>query len=124
MKFTKMIQPISADEAVLDLSMCGFSELDSVLTEIRTQILTVTGCPASAGAGENLLIAKLATRKAKPNGQVIVHSESISSFLADIPVGELPKVGEVTTGRLKQKNIHTISDLATHSLVCFIHLLF
>ena len=117
LKFTRKIQPMSADEAVLDFSLCGLSEIEPLLSEIRSQILAATGCPSSAGVGENLLLAKLATRKAKPNGQFIVHPHEVSSFLADIPVSELPKVGEVTTSRLKQQNIHTIADLSAQSLV-------
>ena len=49
--------------------------------ELRTEIFNGTGCTASCGIGNSILIARLATRKAKPNGVFQVMNEQISSFI-------------------------------------------
>ena len=67
MQFSGMIQPISCDEAIIDVT--GLAE-DYVMLgqEIKARVQETTKCTCSVGLGHNVLIARLATKKAKPNG--------------------------------------------------------
>ena len=51
---------------------CSLSQADTLTRRMREDILSTTGCPASAGIASNVLLARLATAKAKPNGQLCV----------------------------------------------------
>ena len=74
---TSKVQALSCDEAFLDVS--GLGDPDAIALAIREEIRAATACPASAGIAENLLLARLATRKAKPDGQYRVRQQDVSS---------------------------------------------
>eukprot|EP00026_Physarum_polycephalum_P008639 Phypoly_transcript_08732.p1 GENE.Phypoly_transcript_08732~~Phypoly_transcript_08732.p1 ORF type:complete len:487 (+),score=82.06 Phypoly_transcript_08732:53-1462(+) len=107
---TTKVQALSVDEALLDITNCGNPE--EVAQKIRNQIFEKTGCTASAGIGSSIMIAKLATRKAKPNGQLYVPDEKVLPFLQDIPVNLLPGVGEAITEKLGTLGVKTIGQLS------------
>lgn len=75
LKATACVQPVSCDEAYLDVT--GLGDPEDVATSIRQQILEATGCTASAGIGPSMLIARLATKKGKPNGQYRIHLREV-----------------------------------------------
>lgn len=62
-------QAVSCDEAFLDVSDSKVGDYEFLASIIRKEILNTTGCTASAGIAENMLMARLATRTAKPDGQ-------------------------------------------------------
>lgn len=111
LRFTTIIQVVSCDEALLDISslvknlkaanLSTAQAVDTISAAIRKEIFDVTGCPCSTGVGENILLAKLATRKAKPNGQFYLAPHLVASFLAELPVKQLPGVGRALAGKLK-----------------------
>lgn len=72
-----VVQVLSCDEALLDIS--GLGDAEGMAQEIRSEILQSTGCPASAGIGPNPLLARLATRRAKPNGQFRVLEDEVGA---------------------------------------------
>ena len=72
---TACVQPVSCDEAYLDVT--GLGDPSEVATSIRQQILEATGCTASAGIGPCMLVARLATKKGKPNGQFRIQSDQV-----------------------------------------------
>lgn len=111
-----MIQAVSCDEALLDITglvrkmMLAVKQrrnnnnnnnnkldaahvVERVAAAMRKDIFDSTGCNASAGIGGNILLARLATKKAKPNGQCYIAPSSVASFLATLQVGQLPGVG-------------------------------
>lgn len=115
-KYSTTLQPISADEAALNLSFAldsdNKSTTENFIQKIRDDILDLTGCPCSCGVGPNLLIAKLAISKAKPNGQkIFIEKSEISEFLTQISIEQLPKVGEVMAGKLHALGVYKVSDL-------------
>ena len=61
------MQPISCDEAFVDIT--GLGSPDRIVAELRAEIQGATGVTASAGIGPNMLLARLATKRAKPDGQ-------------------------------------------------------
>ncbi len=75
LKATACVQPVSCDEAYLDVT--GLGDPEEVVSSIRQQIFEATGCTASAGIGPSMLIARLATKKGKPNGQYRIHPHEV-----------------------------------------------
>jgi DNA repair protein REV1 len=82
--------------------------------ELRERILRETGCPSSAGVGVNMLLARLATKKAKPNGVYEVPPNCLD-YLSDIPLRDLPGVGRTLERKLIEKNMSTCQDVWQHS---------
>lgn len=109
-RFTDRIEPLSLDEAYLDISHLKSSGA-AVAREIRAQIREETGLTASAGIGPNKLIAKIASDWNKPDGQHEVRPEEVDGFLRDLPVGRLWGVGGKMRQRLEKMGVRTCGDL-------------
>lgn len=103
MRHTAVVQPLSCDEAYLDVT--GLGDPEAMVASIRREIQSATGCNASAGIGPNLLLARLATAKAKPNGQHIVRQSAALQFLEQLPVDEIPGVGWSTSSKMADLGI-------------------
>jgi DNA polymerase-4 len=109
-RFTERIEPLSLDEAYLDVSHLR-SAGAAVAREIRAQIFEETGLTASAGIGPNKLIAKIASDWNKPNGQFEVTMDEREAFMAALPVGKLWGVGPKSRARLEADGFLTCADL-------------
>ncbi|EFJ42568.1 hypothetical protein VOLCADRAFT_97374 [Volvox carteri f. nagariensis] len=105
MSYTSIVQPMSCDEAFLDVTglVSEPSGPEELAARLRYDIATATQCTASAGIGPNMLIAKLATKRAKPNGQFRVTRGSVLEFLGDLNVDELPGVGWSIASKLEDQ---------------------
>lgn len=110
-RFTQAIEPLSLDEAYLDLSHLQ-SEAAALAREVRAQIFEDTGLTASAGIGPNKLIAKIASDWKKPNGQFEVKATEVSAFMANLPVRKLWGVGQKTSSIIENAGFKTCGDLA------------
>ncbi|BAB08828.1 unnamed protein product [Arabidopsis thaliana] len=104
-------EALSCDEAFLDVSDLSDVETEVLASTIRNEILETTGCSASAGIGGTMLMARLATRVAKPAGQLYISAEKVEEFLDQLPVGTLPGVGSVLKEKLVKQNIQTCGQL-------------
>lgn len=113
LKYTASVQPVSCDEAFLDVT--GLGDPEVLACQIRQDIVQATGCTASAGIGSNMLLARLATKKAKPNGQYMLPKSAADSFLLKLKVSDLPGVGWSTERRLKELGIESVEDLRARS---------
>lgn len=109
-RFTELIEPLSLDEAYLDVSHLQSSGA-AIAREIRAQIFEETGLTASAGISANKLIAKIASDWHKPNGQKYVPDEEIPAFIAALPVGRIWGVGKKMREKLAALGIETCADL-------------
>lgn len=109
-RFTDIIEPLSLDEAYLDVSHLQTGGA-AVAREIRAQIFEETGLTASAGISSNKLIAKIASDWNKPNGQHEVKPEEIPAFIASLPVGKLWGVGGKMRAKLAALGVETCADL-------------
>ena len=109
-RFTEKIEPLSLDEAYLDVSHMR-SSTAAIAREIRAQIHEETGLTASAGISTNKLIAKIASDWNKPNGQHEVPPEGILDFMRELPVGKLWGIGPKMRAKLNAMGIHTCGDL-------------
>ncbi|KAG7536407.1 BRCT domain [Arabidopsis suecica] len=107
----RKVQALSCDEAFLDVSDLRDVEPEFLASTIRNEILETTGCSASAGIGGTMLVARLATRVAKPAGQLYISAEKVEEFLDGLPVGTLPGVGSVLKEKLVKQNIQTCGQL-------------
>lgn len=109
-RFTDKIEPLSLDEAYLDVSHLNSSG-GAIAREIRAQIREETRLTASAGISSNKLIAKIASDWNKPDGQKEVSEAEIPAFIAALPVGRLWGVGQKSRERLSALGIETCGDL-------------
>lgn len=118
-RFTPFVEPLSLDEAFLDVSTVTriFGDGPEIARKIRAAIKTETGLTASAGVAPNMFLAKIASDMNKPDGLTIVPTDpaAIKAFLAPLPVGRLWGVGKVMRARLVKAGIRTISDLRSMS---------
>lgn len=113
-EFTPMVEAVSIDEAFLDLGGLR-KHADSavaIVTLIRRRIRDEMGLPSSVGLATTKLLAKMASRDAKPDGLFVVASGGELPYLHAKPVRALWGVGEATHARLEELGVVTVGDLA------------
>ena len=112
-KFTPEIEPISLDEAFLDItgSLQLFGSAEKIGRDIKLQIKEQLGLVASVGIAPNKFLAKLASDLDKPDGFVIITEENKQQILDPLPVSRIWGIGKVTEKALKSKGINTIRQL-------------
>ena len=120
--YTDLIEPLSLDEAFLDVSSCPRCRGSATLIaqEIRQRIAARVGITVSAGIAPNKFIAKVASDLNKPNGQYVVTPEQVNDFLETLPVKRIWGVGKVTAERLEQQGIKTCGDVRRHDIYQFV----
>lgn len=107
----KKVQAVSCDEAFLDVTDSEVEDPELLASSIREEIYKTTGCTASAGIAGNMLMARIATRTAKPNGQYHITTEKVEDHLCQLPINALPGIGYVLQEKLKKQNVHTCGQL-------------
>ena len=117
-EFTNMIEPLSLDEAYLDVSHVDLYEGSASLMakEIRRQIFKTTQLSASAGISYNKFLAKLASDVNKPCGQFLIKPGQAEIFLSSFPIGKFYGVGKVTEKKMQLHGINTGADLKQKSM--------
>jgi len=116
-EYTDLIEPLSVDEAFLDLTVNSFNEPSAtVLAEhIRREIHSRTGLTASAGVSCNKFLAKVATDCNKPNGITVIPPSQVLDFLARLPIGRFYGVGTATEKKMERIGVKTGDDLRRFS---------
>lgn len=116
--YTDLIQPLSLDEAYLDVTANrrGLPTAWATAREIRARILEETGLTASAGISYNKFLAKLASDQRKPNGQFAVTPDMGAAWVETLPVARFHGVGPVTAAKMKRLGIETGADLRGKSM--------
>jgi DNA polymerase-4 len=110
---TPLVEPLSLDEAYLDVTENAWGEplgVD-VAKRLKTTIHETTGLTASAGVAPNKFLAKIASGWRKPDGLTVVAPERIESFLRQLPVDALWGVGPVTAKRLRERGVERLVDV-------------
>ena len=112
--FTPLVEPISLDEAFLDVtgSQKLFGDGREIAAKIRTQVEQEEGITCSVGIAQSKFIAKLASQHCKPNGMLEIKSDRILEFLHPLPVRALWGVGPKTAESLDRLGLHTVADIA------------
>ncbi len=112
-RYTDLIQPLSLDEAYLDVTGCELFDgvATKIAADIRKSIFSETQLTASAGIAPNKFLAKVASDWKKPNGQFTVAPSIVDQFVAELPVRKVPGVGPKAEEKLKLMGIVTCGDL-------------
>ena len=112
-RFTDKIEPLSLDEAFLDVTdSTWFGGSATLLAEhIRQEIFQELGITVSAGVGPNKFIAKICSDWNKPNGLFVVTPAQVDAFLTELPVRKINGVGKKLTHRLATMGVQTCGDL-------------
>lgn len=114
-EFTDLIEPLSLDEAYLDVSHHSRYAWE-IAREIRRKIWRETHLTASAGIAPNKMLAKIASDWRKPNGQFAVLPQEVEAFMRELPVRRIPGVGPKAEARLREKGLETCGQLQALSL--------
>lgn len=116
--YTDLIEPLSLDEAYLDVThnKKGNPSASLLAEEIRLRIFNELGLTASAGISVNKFVAKIASDYNKPNGQKTVNPDEVEAFLEVLPIRKFYGVGKVTTEKMYQLGIFTGLELKSKSV--------
>jgi len=113
-QFTSIIEPLSLDEAYLDVTAHP-SAPASLAELIRQTIFRRTKLTSSAGIGPNKLVAKIASEIDKPNGQFEVKPEEVPGFMRDLSVRKIWGIGEKSERKLDELGVKTCGELQRFS---------
>ena len=110
---TPLVEPLSLDEAYLDVTENAWNEPlgVNIATKLKAQIKLDTGLTASAGVAPNKFLAKIASAWRKPDGLTVIAPERVEAFLQKLPVDALWGVGPVTAKRLRDHGIDRLVDV-------------
>jgi DNA repair protein REV1 len=125
-----IVQSVSIDEALVDISRQCIEAGESdgkvapeesirreqaraweVAEKLRALVKEKTGCHVSVGIGNNILLAKVALRKAKPAGQHLVKPEEMLDFIGELAVTDLPGVAYSLSGKLEELGVRLVKDI-------------
>lgn len=117
-EFTPILQPLSLDEAFLDVTdhLEPFRSATRIAHEIRHRVRSERRLTVSVGVAPNKLVAKIASDFDKPDGLTVVRPEEVEDFLAPLPVRRLHGIGPATERSLAELGIETVADLREISL--------
>ncbi|MEU9321260.1 DNA polymerase IV [Streptomyces sp. NPDC048295] len=114
-RLSPLVEPLSLDEAFVDLEAGGTADDAASALEIgeqlRTAIRAVTGLTGSVGLAGSKMLAKIASEEAKPNGLLLIEPGTERALLAPMPVRILPGVGPATADHLRRAGMTTVDDL-------------
>lgn len=115
-RLSPLVEPLSLDEAFVDLEAGGTADDTASAMEIGEQlrgaIEAVTGLSGSVGLAGSKMLAKIASEEAKPNGILLIEPGTERALLAPMPVRTLPGVGPATADHLRRAGMTTVNDLA------------
>lgn len=115
---TKMIEPLSLDEAYLDVTenLQGIASATHIAEDIRLKIRERTGLTASAGISYNKFLAKLASDHRKPDGLFVITPAMGPAFAEALPIKKFHGVGPATAGKMQSLGLETGLDLKAQTL--------
>ncbi len=113
-RFSPLVEPLSIDEAFLDVS--GSERLlggaVDIAVKIKQTVLRETGLTVSAGVAPSKFVAKIASDMEKPDGLTVVSPNRVREFLDPLPIKKMWGVGRVTQEALARLNVLTFGDLS------------
>lgn len=117
-RFTSQVEPLSLDEAYLDVTEASHCQGSATLMaeQIRQQIFLERGLTASAGVASNKFLAKIASDWKKPNGQFVIRPQDVADFMPGLPVEKIFGVGKVTAEKMHGMGLKNCGDLQALSL--------
>lgn len=117
-RYTDRIEPLSLDEAFLDVTAVANQPGDAtrIAREIRRDVLRERALTVSAGVAPNKFLAKIASDWRKPDGLFVLPPEKVASFMPSLPVEKIPGIGRVSVKRYHRAGVFTCGDLQKLSL--------
>ena len=117
-RYTELIEPLSLDEAYLDVSDSTLFQGSATLiaAQIRADIFNELNLTASAGIAPNKFIAKIASDENKPNGQCVIPPEKVSDFVKNLSLKKIPGIGPKTFQKLQSFGFSTCADVRASSI--------
>ncbi|MEL7473433.1 MAG: DNA polymerase IV, partial [Planctomycetota bacterium] len=111
--FTPAVQPISIDEAFLDVTGSErlFGDGETIARSIRARVHSETGLTCSVGVAPNKFLAKLGSDLNKPDGMTLITPQRVHDILDPLPVSKMMGVGPAAERRLERLGVRTIGDL-------------
>ena len=115
---TPLVEPLSLDEAYLDVTENAWGEplATPVARRLKDRIRAETGLTASAGVAPNKFLAKIASGWKKPDGLTVISPDRVEPFLQQLPVDALWGVGPVTARKLRARGIERLVDVRAADL--------
>lgn len=116
-KYTDLVEPLSLDEAYLDVTVNKTNEPSAtrIAVAIKKEIFEQTGLTASAGVAPNMFVAKIASDYNKPDGLTVVPPEKVLDFIRPLTVRRIPGIGPVSDAHMAKLGIRTVADLAARA---------
>ena len=111
--YTDLIEPLSLDEAYLDVSHSNLfgGSATLIAEDIRRRIKHELNLTASAGVAPCKFVAKVASDENKPDGICVITPDKLDAFVRTMPLGKIPGVGKVTLQKLNRLGLHTCNDV-------------
>ena len=121
-EYTDLIEPLSIDEAFLDVTedKKSIGSATLIAKKIRNEIKSRTGLTASAGVSVNKFLAKIASDINKPDGLFLIKPEDAEKFIEELSVEKFYGIGKVTAQKMHILGIHTGADLKKWDLVSLV----
>ena len=112
-RFTPLVEPLSIDEAFLDLTGAErlMGQTKVIAKKIRETVLKKTGLTVSAGVASSKFVAKIASDIDKPDGLTVVPPDRVMEFLDPLPIKKMWGVGKITQQALARLSVKTFKDL-------------
>ncbi|MFT5312426.1 MAG: DNA polymerase-4 [Paraglaciecola sp.] len=112
-RYTNIIEPLSLDEAFLDVSDCALfgGSATLIAADIRKTIFNELNLTASAGIAPLKFLAKIASDENKPDGQFVITPDKVNDFIYSLPLNKISGVGKVTFEKLKAFNLEYGRDI-------------
>jgi DNA polymerase-4 len=113
-RFTPLVEPLSIDEAFLDVtgSTHLFGDPVEIAKKIKQTVVKETGLTVSAGVAPSKFVAKIASDMEKPDGLTVVRPDRVREFLDPLPIKKMWGVGKATQEALGRLNVRTFKDLS------------
>ncbi len=117
-EFSPLVEPLSIDEAFLDLTGTerALGEPEAVAFRLKERVKRDLQLTASVGLAPNKFLAKLASDMNKPDGLMVIHAQDIDRILLPLPVTRVWGIGKATAAGLERFGIRTINDLRQRPL--------
>lgn len=113
LRYTELVEPLSLDEAYLDVSDCSLFNGSATLIaqDIRRTVFNETGLTVSAGVAPNKFLAKIASDENKPDGLFVITPAKVADFVDSLPLQRIPGVGQKTAEKLAKLGLTHCRDI-------------
>ena len=117
-EYSELIEPLSLDEAYVDVSACGAHRGSATLIAqaIRVRVKAEVGLTVSAGVAPNKFLAKIASDWRKPDGLFVIRPQDVDAFVRELPVEKLFGVGPRTAAKMHRLKLFTCADVREREL--------